>query len=122
MIEHIIHSNILKHLEQYRILNDKQHDFRRGQSCETQFALSVNDLAKSSYKQSLDDVVIMGFSKAFDLVHHQRLPLKHRHFEITGKLHKWIQNLITMRTQQVAQEGVSSLSITETSGVPQGVA
>ena len=46
MFEHIIHTNIMRHLEKYKILNDEQHGFRRGRSCETQFALFVNDLAK----------------------------------------------------------------------------
>ena len=36
------------------------------------------------------DVVIMDFSKSFDLVPHQRFPSKLCHFEITGKLHNWI--------------------------------
>ena len=71
MLEHIIHTNIMRHLEQYKVLKDEQHGFRRGRSCETQLALSVNDLAKVLDRQSQADVVIMDFSKAFDLVPHQ---------------------------------------------------
>ena len=65
-------------------------------------------------------MVLMDFSKAFDLVPHQRLLSKLCHFGITGKQHNWIQNFLTMRTQQVVLEGVSSSSITVASGVPQG--
>ena len=122
MLEHIIHTNIMRHLEKYKVLNDEQHGFHRGRSCEIQIALSVNDLAKVLYRQSKADVVIMDLSKAFDLVPHQRLLSKLCHFGITGKLHNWIQNFVTMRTQQVVLEGVSSSSITVTSGVPQGMA
>ena len=71
MLEHIIHTNIMRHLEQYKVLNDEQHGFCRGRSCETQLALSVNDLAKVLDRQSQGDVVIMDLSKAFDLVPHQ---------------------------------------------------
>ena len=120
MLEHIIHTNIMRHLEQYKVLNDEQHGFRRGRSCETQLALSVNDLAKVLDRQSQADVVIMDLSKAFDLVPHQRLLLKLFHNGITGKLHNWMQKKLTMRTQQVVLEGVSSSPITVTSGVPQG--
>ena len=120
MSEHIIHTNIMKHLEKYKVLNDERHGFCRGQSCETKMALSVNDLAKVLYRQSQADVVIMDLSKVFDLVPHQRLLSKLCHFGITGKLHNWIQIFLTMRTQQVVLEGVSSSSITVTSGVPQG--
>ena len=62
----------------------------------------------------------MDFSKAFDLVPHQRLLLKLKHAGITGSLHKWVTNFLTKRSQQVVLEGVSSSSITVTSGVPQG--
>ena len=119
MLEHIIHTNIMRHLEQYKVLND-EHGFCRGRSCETQLALSVNDLAKVLDRQSQADVVIMDLSKAFDLVPHQRLLSKLCHYGITGKLHNWMQKFLAMRTQQVVLEGVSSSSITVTSGVPQG--
>ena len=73
MLEHIIHFSIMRYLEKYKVLNDEQHGFRRGRSCESQLDLSVNDLAKVLDRQSLADVVIMDFSKAFDLLPHQRL-------------------------------------------------
>ena len=63
-------------------------------------------------------MAIMDLSKAFYLVPHQRPLSKLCHFWITGKQHNWVQNLLTMRTQQV--EGASFSSITVTSGVPQG--
>ena len=71
MLKHIICTNIIRHLEQYRIFNDEQHGFIRGQSCETHLALSVNDLAKILDTQSQADVVIKDFSNALDHVPHQ---------------------------------------------------
>ena len=120
MLEHISHTNIVRHLEQYKVLNDEQHGFRRGRSCEAQLALSVNDLVKVLDRQSQPDVAMMDFSKAFDLVPHQRLLSKLCHFGITDKLNNWIQIFLAMRTQQIVIEGVSSSSIAVTSGVPQG--
>ena len=122
MLEHIVLTNIMRHLEKYKVLNDEQHGFCRGWSCETQLALSVNDLAKVLDRQSQADVVIMDFSKTFDLVPHQRSLSKLCHFGITGKLHNWIQIFLTKRTQQVVLEGVSFSSMSVTSGVPQGTA
>ena len=46
MFEHIIHTNIMRHLEKYKLLNDEQHGFCSDRSCETQLALSVKDLCK----------------------------------------------------------------------------
>ena len=92
----------------------------KGRSCETQLALTVHDLAKILDKQKQVDVIIMDFSKAFDLVPHQSLLLKLKHAGITGSLHKWVSNFLTKCSQQVVMEGVSSSSVSVTSGVPQG--
>ena len=92
MIELIIHVDVMIHLKKYKVLNDEQHGLRRGRSCETQLALSVNDPANVSDRQSQTDVVMMDLSKTFVLVPHRRRLSKLRHFWITGKLHNWIKN------------------------------
>ncbi len=120
ILEHIIHSNMMTHFETHNLLNNEQHGFRRGRSCETQLALTVHDLAQILDNQGQADVIIMDFSKAFDLVPHQRLLLKLKEAGITGSLHMWISNFLTKRSQQVVLEGISSSSINVTSGVPQG--
>ena len=47
VLEHIIHSNKLFHLDQQRILTDVQHGFCKSKSCETQMIKTVNEFAKS---------------------------------------------------------------------------
>ena len=121
LLEHIFHANIMRHLKQYRNLNNQQNGFDSCRSYEAKLALSVFDLGKFVGRQSLSDVVIMDFSNAFDLVPHERLLLKLHHFGITGKLHNWIQNFLAMTAQQVVLEGVSSSSMTVISGVTQGM-
>ena len=68
MLEIIIHTNIIRHLEKYKVNNDEQHGFPRGRSCETQI-----DPARALDRQRQADVVIMDLFKAFDLVPHQRI-------------------------------------------------
>ena len=46
-LEHIITSNIRKHLSQNKILHDNQHGLRSRRFCETQLVISIQDLAKS---------------------------------------------------------------------------
>ena len=43
--EHIVLSNINKHLENLNIINEKQHGLRSGIYCTPQRILSINDLA-----------------------------------------------------------------------------
>ena len=45
IFEHIVHSHIFKHLNNYDILCDQQHGFRKNRSCESQLIGTVNDLA-----------------------------------------------------------------------------
>ncbi|XP_062899789.1 uncharacterized protein LOC134344246 [Mobula hypostoma] len=81
-LEHIIHSNIMGHLERFSLLSDRQHGFRSGRSCETQLAGLVNDLAQILDANCQVDLCIMDFSKAFDTVPHQRLLAKFDHLGI----------------------------------------
>ena len=120
LLEHIIHTNIMTHLENHGFLNNQQHGFRKGRSCETQLALTVDDLAKILNNKGQADVIIMDFSKAFDTVPHERLLAKLRHAGINGSLHKWIRSFLTLRSQQVCLDGAVSTPVHVSSGVPQG--
>ena len=85
VLEHIIHRNIISHLDQQRILTDVQHGFHKSRSCETQLIKTVNDLAKSLNEGQQVDSILLDFSKAFDVVCHRKLLLKLHHYGIRGK-------------------------------------
>ena len=73
LLAHIIHSNIIKHLEANEILSDTQHGFRKRRGRDTQLVMVVNDFAKNlNYSQQLD-TILLDFSKAFDKVNHRKL-------------------------------------------------
>ena len=94
-LEHIIVSNINKHLAFESILADCQHGFRSQRSCETQLVQFFHDLVSNldcvlirNHRQT--DVIIMDFAKAFDKVPHRRLLYKLDYYGIRGSTHKWI--------------------------------
>jgi hypothetical protein len=62
----------------------------------------------------------MDFSKAFDMVPHQRLLAKMDHLGIRGSTKSWIESFLTTRQQRVIIDGQSSSSSSVVSGVPQG--
>ena len=70
LLEHVICSNILGHLDKFNILTDAQHGFRKRRSCETQLILTVQDLAGNLDNRMQTDVILLDFSKAFDKVPH----------------------------------------------------
>ena len=86
-LEHIIVSNINKHLAFESIFADCQHGFRSQRSCETQRVQFYHDMVSNldrvrdrGHKQP--DVIIMDFPKAFDKVPHRRLLYKLDHYGI----------------------------------------
>ncbi len=120
VMEHILVSNIMSHLNHHSILHDRQHGFRAMRSCETQLTTFVNELAKQMSKGTQIDVIIMDFSKAFDRVPHRRLIHKLDHYGIRGHTLNWIESFLGGRKQRVLVSGELSEFVDVDSGVPQG--
>ena len=121
--EHIITSNILKHLEEHNIQTDCQHGFRARRSCETHLLTLAQELISGldkTHQHDDADLIILDFSKAFDQVLHQRLlkPLKHHRISVNTL--KRIRAFLIDRSQQVIIEGTTSDSVPMFSGVFQG--
>ena len=117
ILEHIIHSQIMRHLDIHQILSDQQHGFRKNGSCESQLILTVQDLATALVENEQMDAILLYFSRAFDKVSHQRLAIKLDHCGIRGNLLQWIKSFLANRTQQVLVEGHTSSPAPVTSGV-----
>ena len=120
VLEHILASNIVKHLDAQEIMYDMQHGFREKRSCETQLVMMIEDLARNASAGNQTDVILLDFSKAFDKVSHSKLLWKLHQYGIRGKVLSWIQAFLGNRSQQVVIDGEESDSIPVNSGVPQG--
>ena len=120
VLEHIVFSNVMDHADRHKILKQFQHGFRQQHSCETQLITTVDDLVRSLKDNQQVDMLILDFSKAFDVVGHRRLMGKLWHYGIRGDTHRWMQNWLTGRSQRVVVEGEASESVPVVSGVPQG--
>ena len=73
LLEHIVCSNIMAHLDEYKLLSDRQHAFRKRHSCETQLNTVINDLAKILDNGRQVDTFVLDFEKAFDTPSHELL-------------------------------------------------
>ena len=107
ILEHIVHSFIMKHLNDDNILTDCQHGFRAKRSTEMQLIFTLHDMAKTIQSSSIH-AVILDFAKAFDKVPHTRLLRKLQHFGIQGPLLNWLESFLTQRFQSVVCEGQTS--------------
>ena len=123
-LEHIIVSNINKHLALDSIIADCQHGFQSQRFCETQLVQFVHIISNldgsvnRGHKQT--DLIVMDFSKAFDKVPHRRLLHKLDYYGIRGSTHKWINSWLSGHTQQVVLDGQASDPVPVLSSVPQG--
>ena len=120
LLEHIICRHLRNHLERNNILTDKNHGFRSSYSSETQLITTMHDLFESYDAGKQTDVVILDFSKAFDMVPHNKLLHKLDYDGIRGPIHKWLTNFLIKRKMRVVLEGEASGEATVDSGVPQG--
>ena len=120
LLEHIVSSNVMRHLEDNKILYDLQHGFRSSRSCETQLLSFVQELAKDNNDNIQTDIIIMDFAKAFDKVPHRHLIYKLNYYGIDPNTINWIRDFLSNRTQTVVLEGQQSNKLSVTSGVPQG--
>ena len=62
LLEHIVCSNIMAHLDEHRLLSEKQHAFRKWHSCETQLITVIDDWAKILDNQGQVHTFIRGSS------------------------------------------------------------
>ena len=105
VLEHILASNIVKHLDGQGILYDLQHGFMEKRSCETQLIMLIEDLARSAGVGKQTDIILLDFSKAFDKVNHSKLLWKLHQYGIRGHKLDWVQAFIGSRSQQVVIDG-----------------
>ena len=120
LLEHVISSSIMKHLDQNNILSPFQHGFRLRHSCETQLLATVHDLAKGIDQHLQSNLVVLDFTKAFDSVPNKHLFLKLQHSGINGCTLRWLQDFLSNRSQATVVGGTGSTACHVLSGVPQG--
>ena len=116
VMEHIIASNVVKHLDSNGLMYDLQHRFRERRSCETQLVSLNEDLASKSSQGKQTDLLLQGFSKAFDKVNHSKLILKLHSYGIRFTALRCIQAFLSNRQQKVIIEVQESDSVAVTSG------
>ena len=82
--EKLMHCRILKFLESNNSLYEMQYGFRPGRSCEHAILNAQNILLESLSKRQVSLLLLIDFSKAFDMVEHTILLKKLEHYGIRG--------------------------------------
>lgn len=120
ILEHIVYTNLMTHLQSNHFFSPMQHGFRAGFSCDTQLIEFGHDLATSVNAGTQVDCIFLDFRKAFGSVPHSLLLRKLFVLNMPSELLKWLDAYLSDRKQCVVLEGVSSASVSVVSGAPQG--
>ena len=105
LLEHIVASNMMTHLDNNNILYDLQHGFRGKRSTVTQLISLYDDLVTTRSKKVQTDLVVMDFAKAFDKVCHRLLGMKLSHYGVRDHELQWIESFLSGQSQTDAVEG-----------------
>jgi ribonuclease P/MRP protein subunit RPP40 len=103
-----------------KLICPQQHGFMSSRSTTTNLLSCDAVIARHLNNGSSCDVILLDFARAFDKVPHDILSRKLLNIGIKGKLHEWLMNFLSGRSQYVSYQSVSSSPVPVTSGVIQG--
>ena len=110
LLERIIYSNIMSHLNEHNILSDAQFGFRHRHSAELQLLRTVHDLAFNLNNRKQTDAILLDFSKAFDKKSSSHSSVQERKSQQPSELSSYLINislLQTFRTYYLFKHNVS---------------
>lgn len=120
ILEKVMEIQIRCFLDKNDILPMKQSGFRSGYSCATVLADVTDDIVTSLDKGDATILVLLDYSKAFDLMNPQTLNAVVKYIGFDDTALELVKSYFTDRKQRVVLEGKKSESVNITSGVPQG--
>ena len=118
--EKLMHARVLDFLDKNNSLFENQYGFRPGRSCEHALLNAQNTILHSLGKNQIALLLLLDYSKAFDVLDHGTLLRKLEHYGIRGTALSWFQSYLSDRKQFVAINGTNSSLKPIEYGVPQG--
>ena len=118
--EKLMHKRVLDFLDKNESLFEHQYGFRPGRSCEHALLNAQSSILHNLGKKKIALLLLLDYSKAFDVIDHQTLLKKLEHYGIRGTALKWFKSYLSDRVQYVSLNGASSTMRPILHGVPQG--
>ena len=118
--EKLMHTRVLEFLEKNNSLFENQYGFRPGRSCEHALLDAKNTILHSLSKNQISLLLLLDYSKAFDVLDHGILLNKLEHYGIRGVALNWFKSYLDGRQQFVSINGSKSSLKPIIHGIPQG--
>lgn len=119
IIEKVVKEQLEYYIEQNRILSEYQSGFRKKHSCESAVNNVINRW-KYTDKNKKIMPLFLDFKRAFETIDRNILLEKLAKYGIQGKELNWFKSYLTDRKQKTKVNNVTSRTIDNKYGVPQG--
>lgn len=120
VFEKNLSTQIIDYLVARKIYPAMQSGYRKAHGTGSAMANVLDDILKAYDEGKTSALVLLDFSKAFDLVNHRLLCAKLKFLNLSDCCRDLIESYLQDRDQYVSVEGVESSKMTLNRGVPQG--
>ena len=110
---------LMEFLNSHALLHKTQSGFGPKQSCETALTYMIDSLLKAINDDDIVGVVMVDFKKALDLVDHNLLINKLKHYRLSDETIKWFSSYLIGRKQKVSISNIQSHEERIINGAPQ---
>ena len=120
ILEKCVYSQLLQHIDENKILTEKQYGFRQNFSTVHLMIDLFDKLYKSKSNMNTPGVIFLDIKKAFDTVDHNILLEKLHYYGIKGLTLEWFKSYLKNRNQITCINNEFSRKGEVNCGVPQG--
>ena len=120
VFERVVFEQLYEYLNSNDLLYQSQYGFRKDHSTELASIELIDLICKEMDKGDTPISIFLDLSKAFDMLNHDILLTKLKHYGIAGTPLAWFKSYLTNRAQYVEINGTCSGLLSIEKGVPQG--
>ena len=120
ILEKVVSTRLMKHLEENNILSNNQFAYRKGKSTELAITEYVKNVMDNLANNNITISVFLDLTRAFDCVDHDILLAKLEHYGVKNEALNWFKTYLKDRRQYVFFKNKTSNEKICNIGVPQG--
>ncbi len=120
VLEKVVGEQVCNYLDGHHLWNENQSGYRRHHSTSTALLKIYSDIVDAIDNGELTLLMLLDYSKAFDMVNHNLLLAKLKSLGFMDHSIDWFQSYLGGRMQCISENNINSSWIKINNGVPQG--